>query len=128
MASRRFMQHPFSSCRTTQVQTGKRKDNKGMRFCMCAYLRSVACLHARIFHLSLPSTHPFAACHGWATVQMPWCPHTRIVHTRQSRRIIIQSQGRAIGGDERGGPRHKRFRSERSQNYIPRSVGRQSTG
>ncbi|KAL6871366.1 hypothetical protein J3F83DRAFT_659484 [Trichoderma novae-zelandiae] len=60
MASHRFMQYGVSLLKlphhsSADAHTGKReRQRRGMRFRMCAYVRSIACLQARIIR---PSTH-----------------------------------------------------------------------
>ncbi|KAL7961727.1 hypothetical protein V8C34DRAFT_272178 [Trichoderma compactum] len=89
-----------------------------MRFCMCAYLRSIACLHARILHPSISSTHGFAACHAWATsadALVPTYRHTRVKVDES----FVQSQGKALERRDRKKTAQKWFANETSHKYIP---------
>lgn len=80
------------SCRTSQSRRrrlGEERGSRSMRFCMCADLRSIACLHGRIFHplMHLRPVMFGQRCIGARKRGTRFSTH-RDMHACKSRRVI----------------------------------------
>lgn len=103
------------SCRTTQNRRrrlGEERGSRSMRFCMCANLRSIACLHGRIFHplMHLRPVMLGRRCIG-AHKRGTLFPLTDM-HACQSRRIIGIWPTKREQEKGKSGRREKRARQE----------------